>query len=90
MMQIYPGPIPPEMPDNFPGQVVEAEQRFYVAKAVNLVQRDLDCTGPEAIAAICRDWLELRGVDILSENPLAHSTPADFRPSLLDLIKKLF
>jgi hypothetical protein len=69
-------------------RVDEAEQGFIVSKALNLVIRDLDCTPNEAVAAICRDWLELRQVNILSDNALAHSTPVDFKPSFFDRIKQ--
>lgn len=82
-----------DRPEISPGDlssVSEAELRFVVARAVNLVRRDLDCSPQEAVAAICRDWLELRQIPILSDNELSLSTPVDFKPTFLDRIKKHF
>ena len=72
-----------------PSQNVGAmENQFVVSRAINLVTRDLDWSPHEAIAAICRDWMELRAIEVLSENQLAHSTPVDFKPTVLDRIKQ--
>ena len=88
-LQIYPGPVPPDQSAGELATVTEAENRFIVSKAVNLVRRDLDCTAHEAIAAICRDWMELRQIQILGDNELEHSTPVDFKPpTLWDRLKK--
>jgi hypothetical protein len=70
--------------------VSEAEVRFIVARACNVVRRELDCTPHQAIAAICRDWMELRDVEILSPNELANSTPADFKPTWAQRLRQIF
>ena len=77
-----------------PVDVSQAENVVVVSVAIELVKHDLKCSSQEAFAAICRDWLDLRQIPILSENRLANSTPVDFapardKPSFVDRIKKL-
>lgn len=66
----------------------EQEQQLLIRKAVSQVHRELGCSPAQAVAYICRDWMELRGLELLSPNPLANSTPADFKPTWLDRVKQ--
>lgn len=90
VLDIRPGPIPQDQAAGDLGTVKGIETHFIVTKAINEVRREFDCTSHEAIAFICRDWMELRGVEVLSPNPLQHSTPADFKPTLLQRLQQLF
>lgn len=91
VLQISPGPIPTQ--DFSVGDlstVKEMENQFLVNKAINEVRREFDCSTQDAVAWICRDWMELRGIEALTPNPLAHSTPADFKPTWFDRFRQLF
>ena len=89
-LEISTGPHPQESAGDL-ATVTEAEARFIVSRAVNVVRRELDCTSHQAVAAICRDWMDLRDVDILSPNELANSSPVDFeRPTWAQRLKQLF
>ena len=69
-------------------EISRLEETLVISKALNLVMRDLGCSHQAAIAAICKDWMELRQVDLLSPNPLECSTPVDFKPTWWQQIKK--
>lgn len=91
VLQISPGPVPQEYSAGELATTKEIENKFLVSRAVNIIRRDFDCTAQDAVALICRDWMELRGLEVLSPNPLEHSTPADFKPpTWLDRFKQLF
>jgi hypothetical protein len=90
VLDISTGPVQSESAGDL-ATVSDAEARFIVARAVNVVRREMDCTPHQAIAAICRDWMELREVDILSPNELANSTPVDFvKPSWVQRLRQIF
>ena len=90
VLQISPGPVPQEYTAGELSTTRDIENKFLVSRAVNEVRREMDCSANEAIAMICRDWMELRGIEALTPNPLAHSTPADFKPTWLDRFRQLF
>lgn len=90
VLQISPGPVRQEYTAGELSTTRDIENKFLVTRAVNEVRREMDCSANEAIAMICRDWMELRGIEALTPNPLAHSTPVDFKPTLFQRFRQLF
>jgi hypothetical protein len=69
-------------------EISKLEQTLIISKALTLVMEDLGCSHQEALFAICRDWMELRQIDLISPNQLECSTPVDFKATWWHRIKK--
>ena len=69
-------------------EISKLEQTLIISKALTLVMEDLECSHQEALFAICRDWMELRQIDLISPNQLECATPVDFKATWWQRIKK--
>lgn len=71
------------------GEELEHELAHYLLKATSRVMHDLGCNRQVALAYICRDWMELKGVPVVDANPLRPPAPVNQMPTSVPSLEEM-
>jgi hypothetical protein len=68
---------------------LEHELAHYLLKATQSVMRNIGCNRQVALAYICRDWMEYKGVPVVDPNPLRPPAPIPQPPSAVPSLEDM-